>query len=313
MSNHHSPQADVRDRERVNARPQGSLDFYRSAGRLSAAGHHSERLKALPHRIHGLVEVIQHLCIYDVVAKDFYGVRIPEERTSELHIRSAEELIDRILALDPSPLTVPRPPEKRLVSRCRSFVQLLVTFLRYRGVPARARCGFGAYFNPPNFEDHWTAEYWDEDDRRWKLVDVQFDERWREALKIEHDVLDVPRDQFLVAADGWKRCRNGDFDADRFGIEFVKLRGLWFIAGSLIRDLAALNRMELLPWDVWGTMPKPNEQLDEKQVSWFDRIAEITRYPDDHLDEVTACYRSDGLAVPESVFNSLLDRWEKLG
>ena len=30
------------------------------------------------------------------------------------------------------------------------------------------------------------------------------------------------------------------------------MRGLWFIAGNLIRDAAALNNMETLPWDVGG-------------------------------------------------------------
>ena len=30
------------------------------------------------------------------------------------------------------------------------------------GVPARARCGFGAYFEKGKFVDHWVTEYWNE-------------------------------------------------------------------------------------------------------------------------------------------------------
>ena len=35
-------------------------------------------------------------------------------------------------------------PERRFVGNCRHFTVLLCAFLRARGVPARARCGFGA-------------------------------------------------------------------------------------------------------------------------------------------------------------------------
>jgi hypothetical protein len=60
----------------------------------------------------------------------------------------------------------------------------LIAALRAKGIPARGRCGFGAYFNPPFFEDHWVCEYWDADKERWILVDTQFDEVWREKLNV---------------------------------------------------------------------------------------------------------------------------------
>ena len=36
----------------------------------------------------------------------------------------------------------------------------------------------------------------------------------------------------------------------KYGI--FDLRGLWFVAGNVMRDFAALNNMEMLPWDVWA-------------------------------------------------------------
>jgi hypothetical protein len=30
--------------------------------------------------------------------------------------------------------------------------------------------------------------------------------------------------------------------------------GQWFIEGNVVRDLAALNKVEMLPWDGWGIM-----------------------------------------------------------
>ena len=52
-------------------------------------------------------------------------------------------------------------------------------------------------------------------------------------------------------------------------------RGLWFIAEDLVRDVAALNKMEMLPWDVWGAQPKPDEQLDDDHLAFFDKPATL--------------------------------------
>ena len=241
--------------------------------------------------------------------KELVFLEAPPQRAGEIHLRSTHALIDRIIELDASPLTKPRAISKRVLGRCHHFALLAVAALRAHGTPACARCGFGAYFNPPNFEDHWVCEYWNGE--RWILADPQFDAVWVEKLKVRHDVLDVPRDQFLVAAEGWRQCRAGKLDSGRFGIEFVKLRGLWFIAGSLIRDLAAMNKVELLPWDIWGAQPQPNAELTEDQLRFFDRLAELTCEPEQRFEELRESYRADErLRVPPQVFNSLTQTLE---
>jgi hypothetical protein len=40
------------------------------------------------------------------------------------------------------------------------------------------------------------------------------------------------------------------------------MHGLWFSAGNLVRDIAALNNRETLPWDFWGAM---------RWQQWLDR------------------------------------------
>ena len=91
-------------------------------------------------------------------------------------------------------------------------------------VPARARCGFGAYFLPNHYEDHWVAEYWNAAEERWVLVDAQLDEFQRREMQVAFDPLDVPRDQFIVGGAAWKMCRSGVADPDSFGI--FDMRGL---------------------------------------------------------------------------------------
>jgi hypothetical protein len=227
--------------------------------------------------------------------------------------RPVEQMLDRILALDAAPLTVSRPPERRLVGVCRHFMVLLLAMLRAKRIPARGRCGFGGYFNPGFFEDHVVCEYWNGSEKRWMLVDPQFDDVWRARLGIEYDVLDVPRDRFLIASDAWTECRTRAADPAKFGIVNGNLRGLWFIAANLIHDVAALNKMELLRWDAWGGMPPPGEALSEDQLTFFDRLAALTREPDQSFDELRRLYESDDrVRVPATVFNALRNRPEQI-
>jgi hypothetical protein len=54
----------------------------------------------------------------------------------------------------------------------------------------------------------------------------------------------------------------------------------WFMAASVIRDLAALNKVETLPWDVWSAMPRPGATLDGSQRDYFDQLAALAFDPD---------------------------------
>ncbi len=183
--------------------------------------------------------------------------------------------------------------------------------LRARGIPARARCGFGDYFNPPGFEDHWVCEYWKADEGRWALADPQFDETWCEKMGITHDILDVPRDRFLVAGEAWLRCREGSVEPSQFGVSFANVRGLWFVAGNLVRDIAALNKVEMLPWDVWGAQPRPDDPIAGDRLAFLDRLAALSRAPDTSFADLCDLYRNDDrLRVPATVVNAILDRPE---
>jgi len=170
--------------------------------------------------------------------------------------------------------------------------------------------GFGAYFVPGRFVDHWVCEVWDAEQGRWLLVDAQLDERQRELFGIDFDVFDVPRDRFLIAGDVWARCRDGAADPALFGI--LDMAGLWFVAGNLVRDVAALNNVEMLPWDVWGAMPQPDESISRERLAFFDRLAALTHDPDAAFAEVRALYEGDErLRVPPVVFNAVLNQPER--
>jgi hypothetical protein len=290
---------------------RNELSYYAEHSPFSDPGRHAALLERLPSDAAGVARAIQGLAIHEHVAQLFYGCALSGERRSESHIRPMEKMIDAILALDGRPLEIARPPERRLVGICRHYMLLAIAIFRQHGVPARGRGGFGGYFNPGKFEDHWVCEYWRAKEGRWALLDAQFDDIWIRNLGVRHDVLDTPRDQFLTAADAWRKCRSGELDARAFGIEFSKLRGLWFVAGNLVGDFAALNGDEILPWDVWGAKPSLDAELTAEQLAYFDELAALTADPDTNFEEIRRRYRRDsGLLVPERVFNALRQRVE---
>jgi hypothetical protein len=290
-----------------------ALAYYARHSTFSDPGRHGALLKRLPSDPAGVARAIQGLAIYEHVAQAFYGCALSADRRNESHIRPLEKMIDAILALDENPLVVARPPERRLVGICRHYMLLAVAIFREHGVPARGRGGFGAYFNPGKFEDHWVCEYWNAGQGRWALLDAQFDQVFVRKLSIRHDVLDTPREQFLTASDAWRKCRSGELDPKSFGIEFSKLRGLWFVAGNLVGDLACLNGDEILPWDVWGAKPGLEVELTTDQLAYFDELALLTADPDANFEAIQRRYRADaGLRVPERVFNALRLREESV-
>ena len=277
---------------------------------MTAPGTYQPLLADLPRGMASLAGVAHGLLIHEFIAGS-YGVTLTGERQASVHVRPVAGLLGRMMAEDSRPLTAAREPAGRLPGNCRHFTVLAVAMLRAQGTPARARCGFGGYFGSGAFEDHWVCEYWDDAAQRWKLADAQIDDVQLKLFDVDFDLMDVPRDRFLVAGDAWRLCRDGDADPARFGLSPLNEAGYWWIAGNLLRDVAALNNMEMLPWDVWGAMPAPDETISDEQYALFDRLAGLTRDPDAAIAGLTAAYAGDArLHVPATVYNAVLNRPE---
>ena len=281
-----------------------NLAPFRSPVALSDAGLWALQFAALPVDVAGLARVLQGLLIHEHMP-DVYCITLSDRQRGEPHVRGAGEVLERVAVHDSRPLTHPRPPGERFAGCCRHYALLLVAMLRSKGVAARARCGFGAYFSKDRFVDHWVTEYFDTAQGRWILADAQIDDRQRALFGIDFDTLDVPREKFLVAGDAWRLCRDGRADPQAFGV--LDMAGLWFIASNVIRDVAALNNREMLPWDVWGGMTLVDSEIDPDFV---DRLARLTHEPDRHLGELRTAHDDPRIAVPPTVFNAVLRRPE---
>jgi hypothetical protein len=278
-----------------------NFDHYNRPIAMSDPGRHAALFEELPRDAGALAKIVQGLLIHQRIAPA-YGVMLSRDQQAQSHVRAVEKIFDDIVGRDSRPLSAPRAANERQVGVCRHFTLLHVAMLRTWGIPARARCGFGVYFEKGKYLDHWVTEYWNEKKNCWALFDAQIDERQHELFTIRFDTADVPRDQFVVAGDAWSLCRGGKADPGAFGI--LDMHGLWFIAGNIIRDIAALNNQEMLPWDVWGAMSRQDSALD---LAFFDRLAVVSREPDAHVDELRALYVDERVNVPGTVFNAVLN------
>ena len=247
-------------------------------------------LAGMPSDADGIIRLAHTLIVHPF---DTPGLELPEARFADNQLRHAAQIVAAVLRLDGAPLHVPRPAVRRVVGTCRHFTVLTVALLRLHGIPARARCGFGTYFQPGYGMDHWVLEHLR--DGRWVRTDAQH---------IGGTVTPHPEDLadglFLTGGEAWTAWREGRVDAARFGVPGTDNFGPAEIQGNAVRDLAALGKVEMLPWDEWGRMGaayKGETGADYDEL--MDRVAAVTGRDDPA--EVSELFAEPDLRVPEAL------------
>jgi hypothetical protein len=228
--------------------------------------------------------------------------------------------MSKIIENNPMPLTIARLPEERIIASCREFATLACAILRAKGIPARSRCGFAVYLGwKGSLEDHWIVEYWN--GNRWIMNDPQIDpfqlsqiKKWGYNKLSIHTETHIPNphdltdNNFIVAGKAWQMCRNGLISPEICGIQ--NLHGLWFVRGQLLRDFAALNKIEVVPhlcrterglnWELWELINKADESLSDIELKLLDDIAYLTLDVKNSLYKINKLFmENELLQVPQ--------------
>ncbi|WP_327402114.1 transglutaminase domain-containing protein [Streptomyces sp. NBC_01288] len=262
------------------------LAFHTVQSPYSDPGALAHLYTGLPRDPAQLARITRDLLIHRL-EDGFYDHTHPTDRLhNDAESRYVDDILRIVVARNDTPLSLPREPGDRFVGVCRDFSLLHCSFLRQLGIPARIRSGFADYFNAPDTDvsrlfhgDHVVTEYWD-DDRGWLLADSQLTDPVVTAhWNVDFDPMDVPRDRFLVAGEAWQAIRTGGADPTTFGLHRPEEGPFWgerFVAGNIRLDLAALNKVETLLWDVWSEDEgKPGEPLPESSREFYDQVAPV--------------------------------------
>jgi transglutaminase-like putative cysteine protease len=234
--------------------------FYLQPSPTSGLGRHRDLVLGLPADPEALSAIARGLLIHNYTA-EVQGLRFSAERMSHKETVGAEAILDNVIDIDPAPLDRERPVERKMFGFCYHFALLHCALLRATGTPARIRCGFASYFAAQRWMDHWVVEYWD--GCRWIVTDPQTGRG------------DLTGDDFQDGVKAWNLCRGGASPSAAYGNG--ELWGWDELRGSLINDVAALNKVEVAGW-YWcdslqvEPLDRPHGELD-KSLDVLARLA----------------------------------------
>ena len=97
-------------REHLNV-DRATLDYYAAPGRFTTID-----AEAGASDIREIVDLVQGLMVYDVVAQPFYGVELAPEQADAIHERDSARYLAIAHAVDERPLNEARPPANRVTA-----------------------------------------------------------------------------------------------------------------------------------------------------------------------------------------------------
>jgi len=273
-------------------------DFYVNHSRFSDPGPHAHWLDSTPDDLAALRDAASELVFHYSGQGAITEHGFPAARNDEITLRYAADMWARLRELDPAPPGAPRAPLQRIVGCCRDFTLLLVSMARHHGIPARARVGVASYLIPGWYIDHVVAEVRTADG--WRLVEAQMAPGFLDPVDdVEFDLLDVPRDRFLTGPDAWIAARAGEIDPARLvvhpDLDVPFLRGIPYAWHSVVLDLAALNKHEMLQWDLWGAIDDTVE-LAPATLARADELAELMTSAG--VEQLRTAFEADDVRVP---------------
>jgi hypothetical protein len=284
-----------------------AIDFYSSHSRFTDPGTTAHWLDGVDPSLAGIRKAASRQVFHYRAHGDITEHGFPPERGSEINLRYADAMFTRLEELNPAGPGVERKDTERVVGCCRDFTVLLVAMARHFGIPARMRVGFATYLMPEWALDHVIAEVWDAGEQRWRLVEPEFEADFTDPTDgTTVNQLDVPRDKFLVGADAWAACRSGSADPAKFvvspDLDVPFLRDMPYVLHNLVLDLAALNKHEMILWDVWGGLDTEDHVAPDK-AERMDELAAVLREPGLTVERIQASFEDDEVRVPRTILS----------
>ncbi len=252
-----------------------TIAYFVAQSSFTDPGEYAELFAVLPKDAEAIRTVIQGLFLDH---KERYKYPIVNERLLHSHSHCIQGVIKSILSWSKAPLNEAREIPDRFLAAPHDYANMFCAMARSQGIAARKRVGF---LCDEVYRGYEVAEYWD--GTAWKQIDVA----------------GLAKSKFMSAAEAWQACRKGEIDPELFHAD-LQTMGLEVVRNSLMLDLAAMNKVELLAWDRYGWMLRPFEDFSEKAWNTLDKAAELLLADD--VEALQALYNSEeGIEVPRIV------------
>ncbi len=273
---------------------------YISQSPTSNPGKYAHLFDNLPTDLLGISKITQGL-VYHYVADQYeFGWRPSKPRIKEINTRTMVKILEKLLKKDGRSLTEPRAHKNKIVGCCRDYSLLACAILRHQGRAARLRYGFANYFYSGWWVDHVIVEVWE--NGRW----LRFDPQYAGREKFKRNLIGMSDALFWTGGKAWQNCQLKVANPKKFGLgPSVKgVSGYWFIRERLQLDIAALNKVELLCWDVMSHLSE--KKAADKAI--LNEMAALSITPDNEL--FTRCQTDDNWRVPMVItcFNPAVGR-----
>lgn len=199
----------------------------------------------------------------------------------ELYI-TAVSMIAGILRLDETGFTKNRDVTKRITVSCRQASVLFSAILKAKGIPCRSRAGFMDFGDiGDSYMEHWVNEYWDFNENRWVLADV--DGYYEYEQRFGYSQFDLPRRKFVTASEAWLGLRKNTLNKKLDVFSPNLLEG---VCEYLFMDFHALMNNEIFYSYQPLYLRDGIQALNENELCELDYLAELLAEPDKNMDQI---------------------------
>ncbi|MCH5339091.1 MAG: transglutaminase domain-containing protein [Acetatifactor sp.] len=199
----------------------------------------------------------------------------------ELYI-TAVSMIAGILRLDETGFTKNRDVTKRITVSCRQASVLFSAILKAKGIPCRSRAGFMDFGDiGDSYMEHWVNEYWDFNENRWVLVDV--DGYYEYEERFGYSQFDLPRRKFVTASEAWLGLRKNTLNKK---LDVFSPNPLEGVCEYLLMDFHALMNNEIFYSYQPLYLRDGIQTLNESELCELDYLAELLAEPDKNMEKI---------------------------
>ena len=276
------------------------LNFYKQTSMYTDLGLYKDFAINLTDNIEELaklqrMQIIHPVIILNKIQEGWWDDLTEVPETSVIFeddiLTTAQAMLSELLRRDKK-YSIGRCVKDKIHITCRGEALLLVSILKAKGIPARVRSGFCEYLRHDGiYYDHWLAEYYSNEQKRWILVDA--DNQWGDS-KIDFDLNDIPSNKFLSGAEAYLSLRNNKIENQKilYASDPVTL-GLAAAIRGLFYDFNCLMNNEI----IFLHMPKyildKNFQLDESELKELDDLAILLKNPDENFEKINYIWNNN--------------------